>query len=221
MKKDIYVIIGSIALIAALFLGAFLFYRQNTEPQVAPETIQQQPARADQSLLIREDSWSKGPLMARIAVVEFFDPECESCRAFHPVVERILSEYDGKIRYVVRYMTYHHNSAAAAKILEAAGEQGKYWEMLALLFEKQHEWGESREDKSKVLLNYASELGLDLKKVNAAVNSSLIAAKIERDKEDGAKLGVRQTPTFFVNGQIVYDFGEAPLRSAIQQAMND
>ena len=94
---------------------------------------------SDQALLVREDSPTRGPADARVTLVEFLDPECESCRAAYPIVEQILEDYEGRIRYVVRYFSNHNNSVLAVASTEAAGEQGMYWEMQEMLFANQSE----------------------------------------------------------------------------------
>jgi protein-disulfide isomerase len=165
-------------------------------------------------------------------VVEFLDPECESCGAFAPVVKKILKDYDGKVRLVVRYMPLHPNSRLAAGYTEAAGEQGKYWEMQELLFRRQNEWGEihghgpavaaaaARREPAPVLFDrYAVELGLDAGKIRAVVAENRYASKVERDMRDGQSLGVSKTPTFFVNGRMLMRFGEAPLRALIDEEL--
>ncbi len=174
--------------------------------------------------LVRPDSPTLGPADAPVTLVEFLDPECESCGAFHPTLKKILKDYDGKVRLVVRYMPFHPNSVLAANVTEAAGEQGKYWEMQELLFRRQAEWGEihghgghaaatpvRREPAGVLFERYAAELGLDVERVRAAVAANRYAAKVERDKRDGQTLGVTKTPTFFVNGRQLARFSQQDL----------
>ncbi|HEX8561177.1 MAG TPA: thioredoxin domain-containing protein [Pyrinomonadaceae bacterium] len=182
--------------------------------------------------LVRPDSPALGPADAPVTVVEFLDPECESCGAFHPTLKRILSDYGGRVRLVVRYMPFHPNSALAATVTEAAGEQGKYWEMQELLFRRQPEWGEihghgghapapaaRREPPAVLFERYASELGLDLGKIRAAVAENRYASKVERDRRDGQRLGVTKTPTFFVNGRQLARFSQYDLRALIEDEL--
>ena len=158
-----------------------------------------QPANA--SLLITDDSWQITSEGATVTVVEFLDFECEACRAAHPVVQQILQDYEGRISYVVRYFSNHTNSVLAAKAAEAAGEQGKYWEMYNKLFETQGQWGEKKEPQTQAFLRYAQELGLDLEAFRTSLASNAYVGKINRDKQDGIDAGVNATPTFFINGK--------------------
>jgi protein-disulfide isomerase len=217
MRKEIkiLVLIGAVVVIAA-FLGA-RYYQESLQSE--------RKSTAVNSQLVRPDSPSLGLADAPVTLVEFLDPECESCRAFYPVVKRILKDYDGKVRLVVRYMTFHQNSALAAAFTEAAGEQGKYWEMQETLFRRQPEWGERHGEPhampsvppGPLFEKYAMELGLDVEKIKSAVAQNRYAAKLERDRSDGQSLGVTQTPTFFVNGRRLARFNEQDLRSLIDE----
>lgn len=169
--------------------------------------------------LIRDDSPVFGPMDAPVTMVEFLDPECESCRAAFPVVEKLLDEYPEDLRLVVRYFPLHGNSVLAAQATEAAGEQGKYAEMQAILFERQPEWGEKRGSQEDLFVEYAEELGLDIGKFTAALADPGYLEKVNRDRADGIALGVTGTPTFFINGQWVTQPGYAALKSAIDQAL--
>jgi protein-disulfide isomerase len=223
MRKEIKILalIGILVAVAAVVVANY--YRE------AKQRERVTAATADDRL-VRPDSPTLGRADAPVTLVEFLDPECESCGAFSPVVKKILKDYDGKVRLVVRYMPFHPNSRLAASYTEAAGEQGKYWEMQESLFRRQPEWGEihghgpqvstaaARREPAPVLFDrYAAELGLDVERVRAAVAENRYASKVERDMRDGQSLGVSKTPTFFVNGRMLMRFGEAPLRALIDE----
>jgi protein-disulfide isomerase len=219
MRKEIkiLVLIGAVVVIAAI-IGA-RYYRESLQSERKP-TVANSP-------LVRPDSPTLGPADAPVTLVEFLDPECESCSAFYPTVKQILKDYDGKVRLVVRYMTFHQNSALAATVTEAAGEQGKYWEMQEMLFRRQTEWGERHGEPhhtpsvppATLFERYAMELGLDVGKINSAVAQNRYAAKLARDTSDGQILGVTRTPTFFVNGRQLARFSEQDLRSLIDEEL--
>lgn len=157
----------------------------------------------DESLLIREDSPTLGAENAPVTIVEFLDPECESCRAAFPAVKQLLEDYGEDIRLVVRYFPLHNNSVLAAAATEAAGEQGMYWEMQEELFVHQPEWGEQQTPQTELFISYAEEIGLDIEQFTDALNDEDILARIERDHADAQALGLTGTPTFFINGQLV------------------
>jgi len=219
MRKEIkiLVLIG-VAIIIAAMIGA-RYYQDSLQSE--------RKSTAANSPLVRPDSASLGSANAPVTLVEFLDPECESCRAFYPTVKQILKDYDGKVRLVVRYMTFHQNSALAASFTEAAGEQGKYWEMLETLFRRQPEWGERHGEShatpivspAPLFEKYAMDLGLDVDKIKSAVAQNRYAAKLERDMSDGQSLGVARTPTFFVNGRQLARFSEQDLRFLIDEEL--
>ena len=220
MRKEVKILVLiAFVVVAAAVIGAS-YYRKSVQSVRQP---------TGESRLVRLDSPTLGAADAPVTLVEFYDPECESCRAFHPTVKKILKDYDGKVRLVVRYMPLHPNSTLAATVTEAAGEQGKYWQMQSLLFERQPEWGERhgppqattapQTPPAELFQKYAMELGLDLEKLNAAIKENRYAAKLERDKNDGQSLGVRQTPTFFVNGRKLARLSESDLRSLIEEEL--
>ena len=213
-----------VIVIAGAFVGS-RYYRSSVQEERKPAANTSKAAPSGQ--LIREDSPTMGPADAKVTLVEFYDPECESCASFAPVVKKIYSDYGGKVRLVMRYMPLHKNSVTAANFLEAAGEQGKYWEAQDLLFKKQGEWGEKHgapPDPNAPPINvlfdkYAKELGIDMEKARVSINARKFDEKIERDRKDGQGLGVRRTPTFFVNGRELARFGEGDLRALIEEEL--
>jgi protein-disulfide isomerase len=199
-------ILAGIALVFTLFAVALVLVRPPT----------QTAASVDPNVLVRANSPSLGPADAPVTIVEFLDPECESCRAAFPVVKELLERYDGQVRLVVRYFPLHNNSVLAASATEAAGEQGKYWEMQELLFERQPEWGEQSTPQTARIIQYASELGLDSDQFLAALENPAYREKVERDQADGTALGVTGTPTFFINGRPLETLSYEGLVAAIE-----
>ncbi|MEU8928999.1 thioredoxin domain-containing protein [Streptomyces sp. NPDC048409] len=143
------------------------------------------------------------PERSELTIVEFLDFECEACGAYHPVVEKLRVEYGDRVTFVARYfpMPGHRNGELAARTAEAAARQGKFEEMYRKLFATQKEWGESRDGKRQVFRDYARRLGLDMAAFDADLADPDVAARIRVDQRDGVALGVRGTPTFFVDGE--------------------
>ena len=219
MRKEIKILsVITVFVIIALIIGTS-YYRSSVQSERRPTTVN--------SALVREDSATLGAADAPVIIVEFYDPECESCSAFNPTVKKMLKDYNGKVRLVARYMPLHPNSLLAASFTEAAGEQGKYWQMQEMLFQRQAEWGERHgapaaaqpPNVPALFEKYALELGLDIEKINRAVQENRYAAKLARDKKDGQSLGVRQTPTIFVNGRQLARLQEASLKALIDEEL--
>ena len=227
MNKEIKILAAiAFVVIIGVVIGASYYRNSVQNVPVTSNSNTGKPAIGAETL-VRPDSPTLGAQDAPVTLVEFLDPECESCAAFSPLVKKILKDYDGKIRLVVRYMPLHPNSVRAATLTEAAGEQGKYWQMQELLFQKQAEWGERhgapssapKPDIGALFDKYAMELGLDTEKINSAVKENRYRSKLERDRRDGQSLGVRQTPTFFVNGRKLLRFSEPDLRALIEDEL--
>jgi protein-disulfide isomerase len=166
---------------------------------------------------VRDDSPALGPKTASVTLVEFLDPECESCRAFFPTVKRILKEFEGQIHFVVRYMPFHASSLVAIAATEAAGLQGKYWEMQELLFMMADEWGHQPSPRKDLFIKYATSLGLDTSKFTQDLEDPRWVQKAQRDMADGKLLGVSGTPTLFVNGDRVSKLTYQDLKLSINQ----
>jgi protein-disulfide isomerase len=210
-------VLGGIAaaLIVAFAIGSWLY---RPAPEATPPAPSPAPGTPPPQL-IRDYSPAVGPAEAPVTVVEFLDPECESCAAMHPIVKDVMREFDGKVRLVVRYMPFHGNSVLAASLLEAARGRERYWQLMDTFFARQPEWADHRSPRPGLLLQYARDLGLDQQSVQDATRNADIAARIQQDKADGLALGVRGTPTFFVNGRMLMQLGRAPLRNAVLEAL--
>jgi len=207
--------LGAIALVlvAALAVGAALYLRAEEEEDSA--RAEKQAAR-DPDVFVREHSPTLGPDEAEVQLVEFFDPECEACRAMHPYVKRVLDEYGDRVQLVLRYMPLHRNSVYAAGALEAAGAQGRYWEMLDALFRHQPVWGDHHAPKPELIPEYAEQIGLDMTAFERFMERGAYRTLVDIDRRDAIALGVRGTPTFFVNGEPLARLGYEPLRDRIR-----
>jgi protein-disulfide isomerase len=212
MKANKLFVTG-IAVATLIAFGILVFFNKpSTETKSAPV------ANADQ-LLVKPHSPVKGNPDAKVTIVEFLDPECEACRSMHPIVKRLLSEYEGQVKLVIRYMPLHGNSKFAASALEEAREQGKFEEALDVLFDRQPEWGGHHQPRPEMIAPILKEIGI----TGDLDQATLIAkhgAKIDMDQADGTQLGVRLTPTFFVNGVQLPEIGYGPVKQAIDIALS-
>lgn len=163
-----------------------------------------------------DDDPSIGPPKAPITVVMFSDFQCSACRSTHPILKKIMAEFPGKIRFVVRdypLENIHENALAAAAAANAAHAQGKFFEYIELLYTNQ----EALDAKS--LVTYANQIGLDLKKFELDSKAASVAVEIKKDRADGRSYGVDATPTIFVNGIKVRDISARGIRFALSSAL--
>ena len=165
-------------------------------------------------------SFAAGPADAKVTVVEFFDPECESCAKVAPYIKNEMKHYEGRVRWIFRYMPYHFNSRTAIKVLEAARKQNLYLEVQNELFAKQNIWGEQRVSTEKQILEIiAGVKGLDVARIKKDMNDPEFEKIINLDEADGQKAGVKGTPTFYVNGVILEQLDLDELIKRINQQL--
>jgi len=161
------------------------------------------------------DQPSIGPANAPVTIVAFTDYQCPSCAAMHPSLERLVKEYGDKVRLVARDfpLTQHAEAFKAAEAAEAARDQGHYWEYIHLLLNNQ---AALSVDKLKA---YASDLSLDRARFDSALDSGKFAESVQRDIEDGMKLGINGTPAVFINGRRVAPKSYDELKAGVDMAL--
>lgn len=211
------VLIGASALGLAAFGGGatILTRRRRAEAQAAAAAA---PAVED-ALLVRPHSPILGPVDAPVTLVEFFDPSCEACRAFHPAVGEIRKQFPTQVRVVMRYTLFHEGSDQAARILEVARMQNKFEQVLDALLEKQPTWALHDGPQIDVAWRVAGAVGLDLQKAETEKLFPGITGAINQDTADVQALGVNQTPTFFLNGKRLENVSPESLTADVRAAV--
>ena len=206
-------------ILSALVLGLAVFaaaawYASRPTPLTAAATIPSEQTEA----LLRPYSPILGPDEAPVTIVEFFDPACEACRAFYPVVKDIMSEHGDAVRVAIRYTPFHGaGSEEAIRVLEAARMQGIFEPVLEAILREQPQWASHGAPEPGLLLNIAAGAGLDVEAAQAQMKAPQTMAILNQDRADVEAMGVRQTPTFFVNGRPVDPFGEEALRTLVAE----
>ena len=200
-------ILSALALGAAGFGGAAWNVNRSERAAIAPELA---------DALMRPYSPILGLEDAPVTIVEFFDPACEACRAFHPVVKEIMDENPETVRVVIRYTPFHGPiSETAIKLLEAARMQGKFEPVLNALMAYQNVWAAHGAFDQQKLGKVAAGAGLDLELAIEQMKSPDVVAIFNQDKADVETMGVRQTPTFYINGKPLDPFGMDELRQQV------
>ena len=211
MNNKNYLYIGTTALVLGLFLLGAKFYKDSQKDKLSFL------AKEQQELFIRDYSPRFGNKDAKVFLIEFLDPECESCRMLYPHVKNLIKEYEGKVQLVVRYAPFHGNSKIAVAALEAAKKQNLYWESLGLLFERQPEWGSHHHPRIDLIFDFLPAIGIDVDQLKLDMRDPKINKIIDQDIADLKQLGVRATPTFFVNGKTPEAFGFNHLKNLIDE----
>jgi len=156
---------------------------------------------------------------AKVHIVEFLDPACETCALFFPMVKQWMSEVPGKMRLTVRHVPFHKGSEYAVRILEASREQGKYWETLEALLMSQRQWTQNHTVLQDRILPAIANVGLDMDKLEADMNRMDILVRMERDQEDAKTVQVRATPEYYVNGRPLPSFGREQLAQLVREEL--
>jgi protein-disulfide isomerase len=199
-KTNLYLSIIPLAFILGLLSGFLLWGTKNTytpdsAAAVAQPTSTTVGTRFEVSV---DDDPSLGPANAPITIIEFSDYQCPYCTKWNNEVwPRIKKEYPDQVRLVYRdfpLSSIHGNAIPAAEAADCAGEQNKYWEYHDLLFKAEQGLGE------EAFKQYATEIGLDEAAFNECLVSRRYQDEVDADLQAAMKVGVRSTPTFYING---------------------
>lgn len=212
-QKTIFAVVAAILLLA--FFMATMIYRNHQA------TVQDGASNQNQAIAERQGAATKGPADARVTIVEFLDPACETCRDFLPYVTNLVNLYPGKVRVMVRYAPLHPGSDQVVKMLEAAHQQGKFWPALEILFSSQNRWTVNHTSQPMRALNILNSLDIDQDRLATDMNSPGVARIVQKDIQDGRALNVRATPEFFVNGRPLPSFGIAQLNQLVKEAVEE
>lgn len=182
--------------IAVIALVGFGIWKFASAPEVPNEKV---------SLLeVTEKDWVKGESNAPVTLVEYTDFQCPACGAYHPLIKQLTEEFGDKVKVVIRHyplIQIHKNALPSARAAEAAGRQGKFWEMYDLLFVNQKDWSLAEDPTKSIFPSYAGRIGLDVEKFRQDMADSSIDDKINQDRQTGNDLEITGTPTFFLNGK--------------------
>ena len=173
-------------------------------------------AKENASTFVREHSQTLGSDDAKVYIVEFMDPACETCAAFSPFVKQMMDANPGKIKLVLRYAPFHDGADYFVKILEAAKKQGKYWETLDIMFKSQPYWASHNNPQPQQIWQFLPMAGLDVEQLKKDMTDPAIVKIIEQDIADAKTLNVHKTPGFFVNGKPLQTFGYQQLQQLIE-----
>ena len=206
-----YVMFGvaCIALFFAFFLGSSYYKSKQAEKFGFM-------AEENASTFVREHSQVLGSDDAKVYLVKFTDPACETCAAFSPFVKQMMDANPDRIKLVIRYAPFHHGSDYFVKILEAAKKQGKYWETLDVMYKSQPYWASHSNPQPQRIWQFLPKAGLDIEQIKKDMNDPAIEKIIAQDLADAETLNVNKTPGFFANGKPLQVFGYKQLQQLVK-----
>ncbi len=173
-------------------------------------------AKENAATFVREHSQILGSDDAKVYIVEFMDPACETCAAFAPFIKQMMAANPGKIKLVLRYAPFHDGADYFVTILEASKKQGKYWETLDIMFKSQPYWASHSNPQPQLIWQFLPQAGLDIAQLKKDMHDPAIAKRIEQDLADAKTLNVHKTPGYFVNGKPLQTFGYQQLQELVQ-----
>ncbi len=196
-----FILIASV--LVAIFIAYYVYLTAQYYQQLTTFDFKKpiEQLRQDQTFktLVTADDPAKGNPEAKVVVVEFGDFQCPFCKQSEPILKQVMEKYGDKIYFMFRdypITSIHPEALAAAEAANCAEQQGQFWDYHDQLYARQDELS------SATYRSIAEALGLDMPKFNICLNTHATRAEITADAADGANLGVRGTPTFFINGQM-------------------
>jgi len=228
MFKDKGLIIGIV--VTVILIGAGVLFMSNGSSGSSSTTS---GSKVSENILIPKADYETSGIengnylpatsSAKVTLVEFGDYECPACGDYHPFVNQLLTDFAGKINFVFRNfpLSQHPNAQISSQAAEAAGLQGKFWQMNDKLYTSQNDWVRSTEPES-VFVGYAQALGLDVTKFKTDISSSAVTSKVQSDLNDGNLVNINETPTFYINGAIVQNLPGTykDFKSLVSTALN-
>lgn len=163
--------------------------------------------------------WVIGNKESQNTLMEYGDFQCPACAAYKPLVDQLLKEQGANFRFVYRHfpLRQHFQAKDAAYAAEAAGKQGKFWTIYDLIYKYQTDWAEKTNAKN-IFLDYVSSLGLNLEQFKKDRDLAEIKNRIEKDIQEGLKIGINSTPTFYLNGKKIQPRSYEEFSNLIKQS---
>ncbi|CAD5373091.1 Disulfide bond formation protein DsbA [Rubrivivax sp. A210] len=214
MNRKLVFLGAALALLLTFAVAAFV-YNSGQKQAAARQTA------ANLQSLSRSHAPTLGRPGAKVHIVEFLDPACETCRAFYPHVKQMLAAEPERLRLSLRLVPLHRGSIEVVKMLEAARNQDKYWQVLEALLAAQSQWVIQHVVQPEQAWRVLAGLGLNLDQLKSDMNAPEVLKRIEQDGADARALNVTKTPEYFVNGRPLPSFGLEELQQLVAQTLRE
>jgi protein-disulfide isomerase len=210
-RRNLLVAAGAAAV--AVIGGATVVFTRRGAGEAADKALAQRPGLAS------AHAPAQGDARAKVQIVEFFDPACETCAVFFPVIKQVLADNPGKIRLSLRHLALHPGADEVVAWLEASRKQDKYWQTLEALLKGQDHWVLGHVVQPRRAKEVLNGVGLNWDQLAAEMNAPELAQRMAQDRGDAKLLGVTQTPEYFVNGRQMDSFGRQQLLDLVDHAL--
>jgi protein-disulfide isomerase len=212
MNRKILLVGLAVVVGMAVAIGALIYVSGKSQPST-------QAVERNRGSLVQFYSPTIGNPEAKVHIVEFIDPACETCATFYPYVKQIMAANPDKVRLTLRLVPFHKGSDYVVKLLEAARKQGKFWPALEALLANQSQWVRNHTVLPEFAWKPLEGLGLNLDQMKVDMASPEIAQRIEQELNDAKALKVTQTPEYFVNGRPLPSFGLEQLQALVRDEL--
>lgn len=206
----------AVGILAIAVVTTTSLYERATDDAQALQT----EVAAREAALASEHSPTLGDPDAKVHIVEFLDPACETCALFYPMVKQWMAEVPGDIQLSIRHVAFHRGADYAVRVLEASRKQDMYWPTLEALLASQRQWVQNHTVQPDRIGPAIAEVGLNMEQLIADMNTVEVMQRIERDKKDAILLQVSATPGYFVNGRPLPSFGQQQLANLVRDELN-
>jgi protein-disulfide isomerase len=160
-----------------------------------------------------------GDPTAKVHIVEFLDPACETCAQFYPLVKTLVADHPGQVRVSLRHVAFHEGSEYVVRLLEASRKQDKYWPTLEAVLASQAVWAPNHTAQPDLVLQAIAGVGLNVEQLVADMNTPEVAQRVEQDRNDAIAMKVTATPEYFVNGRPLPSFGDQQLLELVREEL--
>ena len=207
------IVIGAVvAVLLAIVVGTLLYKGDRQQASQGAATANHDPLASAHSPML-------GDAGAKVHIVEFIDPACETCAQFFPLVKQLMAENPNRIRLSIRHVAFHDGSDYVVKLLEASRKQDKYLPTLEALLASQAQWAPHHTVQPDLVLQAIAGVGLNIEQLVVDMNSPEVAQRMEQDRNDAVTLKVTATPEYFVNGRPMPSFGLQQLQTLVSEAL--
>lgn len=207
------IVIGAIvAVLLAVVAGTLWLNRDQAQPLQDAVTANHDPLASVHSPML-------GNMDAKVHIVEFIDPACETCALFFPFVKQLMAENPNRIRLSLRHVAFHDGADYVVKLLEASRKQDKYLATLETLLASQAQWAPHHTVQPDRVLQVIAGVGLNIEQLLVDMNAPEVAQRMEQDRNDAMALKVIATPEYFVNGRPLPSFGEQQLHTLVSEEL--
>ena len=201
-----------VAVLVVLGAGTLLFKSKGTQSGQLADT----PTEA---ALASTQSPTLGDANAKVHIVEFLDPACETCAQFYPLVKKLVADNPGQVRVSLRHVAFHEGSDYVVRVLEARRKQDKYWPTLEAVLASQAIWAPNHTAQPDLVLQAIAGVGLDMAQLMADMNAPEVAERMQSDSRDAITMKVTATPEYFVNGRPLPSFGDQQLLELVREEL--